>query len=370
MRIRELYDRPVPTISFDSTGAYTDATLPLFASDMTSLDVVVDLARGKVVSIGAGDTATIPPGSSGTQFFSVHPQPSKHKWYARAGRIQNFAALDGGAGANKAANLRYVTKKLVPPVGNDSFWNYDFNTSKYHPSTSAGLSHTDNPISLVFWGNADTNTARDLWNRGQAKVNFGSVFGGKLFASTGYARVWDKTDPNEPGGYGRSTSPVWDSDKGSYLGHPGPEDVCTVNVYKWHYRVYAPHSSDRMWNPSWQFYVVAEAHLDFRETCPYGWSGQQTRATHKVAQAAPTHTHEVLHHALGFIPYCDYVSDPWKVYDPVRGLAQENTQPMFNRDKRGRVKDNIFDWIGKATMIEIDHVSHPVSSADCNPDGK
>jgi hypothetical protein len=358
----------VPAITFNDDGSYTDGTSSLSATDLTAVDVIVDLGRGRVVSIAPTEDATIPDTAASGAFFSVRKLATAHHWSAHAAGARTRSTATVTA-VSKAPNLRYITQKLVPQVGNDTFWNYDFGSSKYAPSTAAGRNNTDNPITLVFWGNADVNTARDLWNRGQAKVNFGSVFGGKLLANTGYARLWDKQDPNEPDPYARSTTPVWDGDKGSYLGHAGPEDSCTINTYKWHYRVYAPHSSDRMWNPAWQFYVVAESHLDFRERCPYGWSGKNFEAAHKVALAAPTHTHEVLHHVLGFIPYCDYVHDPWRVYDPVRNVAGENTQPMFDRDQRGRIGDHIWDWPGKATMIQIDHVSHPVSSTSCNPSG-
>jgi hypothetical protein len=357
----------VPAINFDSTGTYSDATSSLTASNLTSLDVMVDLARGKVVSIVPGDTATIPD-VPGVQLFSARKLRHEQKWTARGGVIATFAVCACGGGSSNAANLRYVTKKLAPQLGNDTLWNYDFDTSTYHPATSAALAHADNPISLIFWGNADVLTAKDMWNRGQAKVNFGSVFGGKLWANPAHARIWDKADPGEPG-YGRNNGPTWDSDRGAYLGHAGPEDGCTVNTYKWHYRVYAPHSSNRMWNPSWQYYVIGSTHVDFRELCPYGWSGEADRSAHKLAQAVPNHKHEVLHHALGFIPYCDYVLDPWRVYDPVRGLARENTQPLFNKDKRGRMNGHIYDNDGLATMIEVDHQSHPVSSSDCNPSG-
>ena len=52
--------------------------------------------------------------------------------------------------------------------------------------------------------------------------------------------------------------PVWDSDRGAYLGRPAV--FCTSHL-KWHYRVHAPGpkdgGDDRMYNPLWGYYVIA-----------------------------------------------------------------------------------------------------------------
>jgi hypothetical protein len=335
----------LPTVVFDATGdGYSDQLRYVNATNVTELEVMVDLMRGRVVSILPGETAVIRDTSL---TFAA-------KQHAKALQAAEVIPVNGGGGPN----LRRITRRLQPQVGADSFWNYDFKTDDHAPWTLEARQRVDWPISLVFWGNVDVRTAKDIWNRGfSTNIAF-------YLASPMYARVWDRFDPNQPV-YDRPRLPVWDRDRGAYLGRPGLVFACVVDTRKWHYRVYAPApergGADRMYNPAWGYYVIAATHIDFKEECGDAWSGNTEAAEHKVALAAPGHTHEIEKTIWFPIPttICEEVDDPWRVEDATTHVRQEDTLRLFNADRRGRIGRHFYMNNGMATMIRVDNISHP-----------
>ena len=102
------------------------------------------------------------------------------------------------------------------------------------------------PSTLVFGNNATINKVKDGLN-GQGYGHSGSTMYGFVTAGTGACCVWDADD-------GRKTG------------------ICTGT----HYRVYAD-SDDRMYTPSWGYFVMGTTHRD-NDECPggagptHGWS--------------------------------------------------------------------------------------------------
>jgi hypothetical protein len=148
-------------------------------------------------------------------------------------------ALLGGSAA-RSASTSHLTLLYV---NEDSFRNYDF------LSQTVSASNVDWPVTLLFYNNANVNKA-------------------KIFAWTGstmYGRMNDGT------GY------VWDSDKGS------KDSLCPIVGDAHHYRVYAPPTTDRLYNVTWGYWVFATSHIDHNE-CGFGsYSGYPDRTEDYVA---------------------------------------------------------------------------------------
>lgn len=128
-------------------------------------------------------------------------------------------------------------------MNEDQFHNWDFQ--------GAGA-RVDWPVTLLFWGNAEVDKVKDAYKR----VGWS---GGACGDS-----MWGHYND----GYGLD----WDTDDGVKIPClPG----CFVSGY--HIRLYAPPGTDRMYNPSWGYYVFASSHRDRSEFCigvskQYGWS--------------------------------------------------------------------------------------------------
>lgn len=133
--------------------------------------------------------------------------------------------------------LRIIT------IREDQFLNWDFHNQ--------GES-VDWPINLLFWNNAEIDKVKrqyqfqDGWS--------GSGCGHTMWSALtdGYSWTWDGDD-----GIKRPCLPA-----------------CMTSAT--HLRLYAPPATDRFYNPSWGYYVIASSHKDQSEFCffgtKHGWS--------------------------------------------------------------------------------------------------
>jgi hypothetical protein len=357
-------ERDWPVISFGAGGSYTSSTLHYLARNVTSLLVAVDLTKNTVVAAEPSGDAQIDE-----QSFGVRAARTTATTAANAviptDATSPTAIPDPGTnpeGENTVArgvNLRHITSSLVPQVGGDAFWNWDFHHTSIPPYSANAVKNVDWPINLIFWNNADVQTAKSLWNRGAA-----SVPGGYFFATAQYGRVWD--GGSQPAGHIAPTKAVWDSDRGTYTGV-----VCVG--HKWHYRVYAPSPAaggdDRMYNLSWGYYVIASSHQDhhdnWKKQCYGDWYGGSEDAEHKVAAAAPGHTVIFFSSAGPAI-----VPDPWVVEDATTGAHQDDTLNLYNKIAKPHwIGNRFYQNDGMATMIRVDHrlcdVSYPSGQSQC-----
>jgi hypothetical protein len=85
---------------------------------------------------------------------------------------------------------------------------------------------------------------------------------------------------------------VWDQDRGIKQ-YPGRCDSTT----NYHMRVYAPPSTDRMYNMYYGYFVVATTHMDYREGCSGAWHGESEAAEDYVVS---------LFSARGYSTYSDW----------------------------------------------------------------
>ena len=144
-----------------------------------------------------------------------------------------------GASANHSdgGTLRLLS------IHEDQFHNWDFQN---------GGARVDWPITILYWGNAEVDKIKDAY---RAVGWSGGTCGDSMWGhyNDGYGLDWDTDDgikvPCIPG--------------------------CFVSGY--HVRLYAPPGTDRMYNPSWGYYVFASSHRDRSELCvgaerQYGWS--------------------------------------------------------------------------------------------------
>jgi hypothetical protein len=143
----------------------------------------------------------------------------------------------------RAVNWAYI----VLPGGGDAFDNYDY------PSPSCCTSNVDWPVNLFFWNNATISKVK-----GPISGNMPAV------GSTKYAWIGS--------GY--------DSDGGRKQA-PGN---CTLAT-NYHFRVYAPSSTDRAYNTNYGYFVIGTSHNDYREGCTSGdrWFGDSENAESFVA---------------------------------------------------------------------------------------
>ena len=129
-----------------------------------------------------------------------------------------------------------ATTYNLTPIGmgyGDSVWNYDFTTQ-----SGAGWNTVDWALSLLFYNNAEIDKVKGIVG--------GSYW---FYGSTKYAYMNDGA-----GG-------LYDSDGGKKTDTPS----CLGSSR--HYRVYAPPSTDRMYNPSFGYYIFGTTHADHHELC-------------------------------------------------------------------------------------------------------
>jgi hypothetical protein len=117
----------------------------------------------------------------------------------------------------------------------DSIYNYDF------ASQSVSASNVDWAVSLLFRNNSEINKIKNILS--------GSYWIGGTVASPMNFYL------NDTGSW------EWDSDSGMKTDTPS----CLGSTR--HYRIYAPSSTDRFYNPTFGYYVFATTHQDHHEAC-------------------------------------------------------------------------------------------------------
>ena len=174
------------------------------------------------------------------------------------------------AGHMPAASASSTNNLVVLLINEDRFYNYDFNSSN-----DLTPSNVDWGISLVFWNNAEVDKIKNTLNS-----PYNAVGGAK------YGRVND-------GGGG-----ITDSDSGRKT------IKCPVyGQHAKHYRLYAPSSTDRLYNTGWGYYVLASTHMDHEECSTDKYFGDAERTEDDVAYQARRHGWQTLQDYANFYNY-------------------------------------------------------------------
>lgn len=205
------------------------------------------------------------------------------------------AAALTAATALVSAPAGAATAPQLGPVSfgyGDTVWNYDFTTT-----SGASWQTVDWAVSLIFYNNATINKVKAV---AQQNFNYWTV-GGSMYSYQ---------DDGAGGSY--------DSDKGVKTDTPS----CFGSTR--HSRIYAPSSTDRMYNPSFGYYVFATTHIDHHELCNDSYDGSES--TEKDLGN--------LFRSKGYAVYFDYGN-------------------LYNREQ-GRVEgDHHWDNNGLATYIRV-----------------
>ena len=169
------------------------------------------------------------------------------------------------ASAYTASNLAVLS------IREDSFYNYDF------CSDQVSSTNVDWPVTMLFDGNAEVDKVKDIY------------FGITIFANSMYEEL------NDGDGW------VWDTDRGT----KGIHYSTYLNAYVYlHMRVYAPSSTDRMYNDAWGYYVLGTTHYD--EFPWESWSGYSEYAENDFASIARSKGYFVLEDIVNFYNYESY----------------------------------------------------------------
>jgi hypothetical protein len=168
-------------------------------------------------------------------------------------------------------------------VAEDRFMVYDFHDEH------AERSNVDNPIGLIFTGNASVNKIKDVFDyyfREDLVHGVPSGFLGDLGKSPQYAHLYPGTIVDGV----RGGSWQWDKDTGEKTILCGKDRNGT---FAEHMRIYAPTwmadgRVDSMYNTVFGYYVIASAHQDHNE-CPFSgtkWFGYSEYVENKVTSIA------------------------------------------------------------------------------------
>ncbi|MDE3090452.1 MAG: hypothetical protein KGJ80_13805 [Chloroflexota bacterium] len=134
----------------------------------------------------------------------------------------------------------------------DMFWNYDFLDNQGWNNT-----HTDWPITMLFYGNADVAKVKNIY---WGDTNFASVMYGSV-SDDGWTFMWIPDDGTKDWGL----------------------VPCSTNPTL-HMRVYG-----RLYNIGWGYYVLGTTHNDINECLPpyqmYGWSENTENEFGLIAQS-------------------------------------------------------------------------------------
>lgn len=144
-----------------------------------------------------------------------------------------FACLCGLSVAGSASSATADDLTQMNTGYGDFFYNYDF------LSDSVAWNNVDWGMSLLFYNNAEINKVK------------GQVGGYWAVGSTMHAYMWNN------GTWG----PGFDTDAGKKTDTPS----CFGSTR--HFRIYAPPTTDRFYNQSYGYYVVASTHYDHHELC-------------------------------------------------------------------------------------------------------
>jgi hypothetical protein len=176
-----------------------------------------------------------------------------------------------GIAATPASARSITWRSITMPGGGDTFDNYD-----YH-SRSRSASNVDWPVNLIFWNNATVP---------KVKAPIAAAF-----PHTGSVQsAW--------------VAGSWDDDRGRKQ-YPGQ---CDSNS-NYHFRVYAPSNTDRMYNVNYGYFVIGTSHNDYRENCGDGWFGESEVAEGVVASAYSSRGFSVSRGALGLHNYEAYARE-------------------------------------------------------------
>jgi hypothetical protein len=176
-----------------------------------------------------------------------------------AGDLERWATLDGPL-------------ESVPDGRGDRFLNFDANWRDGKDHTSKKL---DWPINLIF---VSRDPSKVSTSRVKAVVATSSAAGVPAFVNSGsemHALL-------EQGGVQK-----WDTDRGRKLF----DSTCDSNGLavapdrNFHFRVYGPDREGKLFPPDYGYFVVASSHIDFRENCKDGWSGESEEAEGFIANA-------------------------------------------------------------------------------------
>lgn len=307
-----------PLASFAEDGqSYTLDAVHFRATSVLSLDVLVTLDPLEVVAFDVID-GDVDPDS--IEFAGPSPL-----------RVRALAAgsdtPEGASDDRNAYNVYRLSNRILPGLGSDVFWNWDFRRA-INPIVTDPSEHADWPVALIFTGQVSVDVAKLIWS-------------GRSFQNP----MWALAKDGGPHQLGRTTTTgnVWDRDEGAYLGR-----ACIG--HKWHYRAYAPapqnSGDDRMYNLEWGYYVIATIHQDHHDPdpgpgndpliwrptihCfPGPWHGGTDKAEAKLADAA-----ELYNGPSGF-----------------RFDALSHWRYLHNYDERGRRGRRVYDSDGWATRI-------------------
>ncbi|HYN94875.1 MAG TPA: hypothetical protein VES42_13585 [Pilimelia sp.] len=160
------------------------------------------------------------------------------------------AVLTAAAPAQADRVIQGSWLNITMPGGGDSFDNYDYR------STSRSPNNVDWAVNLIFTNNATVPKVK-------AVVSAVQPHAGSLMYS--YVR----------GG--------WDQDRGlkQFPGAWGG-GTCPGN-HNYHFRVFAPSNTDRMYNVNLGYFVIGTSHNDYREGCSNGYAGDNEQAESHVA---------------------------------------------------------------------------------------
>ena len=146
------------------------------------------------------------------------------------------------AAAWTASNLNVLS------IREDYFYNYDFNTTD-----STSYTNTDFPVTMLFWNNAEIDKVKAVYISSRWEL-----IGNNQFARLNDGSGWE-----------------WDNDRG----------VKTYGLHNCHMRLYAPGSTDTMYNVDWGYYILGTTHYDYFEFAG-GWSGYSEDAEAEACQTA------------------------------------------------------------------------------------
>jgi hypothetical protein len=180
----------------------------------------------------------------------------RHRWTSFRARLPIVVSaiacvgslvLAGSAGSATTDSLYQIDTGY-----GDFFYNYDFTTD-----SGAGWNTVDWGMSVIFYNNAEIEKVK-----GEAP----SYWAGASVASPMWAYLWNN------GTWG----PGYDQDSGKKTDSPS----CLGSTR--HFRIYAPPTTDRFYNQSYGYYVVASTHYDHHELCD-DWFDDSEGTEHDLA---------------------------------------------------------------------------------------
>lgn len=159
------------------------------------------------------------------------------KWLAAAAAGLVAPATTGVSVAHSWTALNY--QRLVVD-GSDRFSNYDLETM-VSPANLSEPGNADWAIDYIFWNNAEIDKVKNQLSG---------------FNSDAGLMVAEQQD---------GAAVAWDEDRGK----KNPTGSCATGdgPSDYHMRFYADPNDDRMYSPSWGYWIFASAHKDLNENC-------------------------------------------------------------------------------------------------------